>query len=177
MNDAIPADLKAVFADTSDLEALFANLMPVYGKAVCAERSLLFLYEPDRKMARCIAAWQAKPEWAMGRDMNAWEAMPDDLPEQDPMFAEAMVNPEALYIDDVLNAPPEVLNGPYEVEHFRHLALVHAPLLEDGKLWGILEPCTMAAPRAWTDHDKAITAWTQAQLLPLAKRYIAQVFS
>ena len=44
------------------------------------------------------------------------------------------------------------------------------PAAADGRL-------TMAAPRAWTDHDKAVTAWTQAQLLPLAKRYIASVFS
>lgn len=177
MSDSIPADLKAVFEDTADPGALFQKLMPVYGQAVSADRSLLFLYEPDAKMARCVAAWQAKPEWAMDRPMEGWEAMPDNLAEEDPMFAEAMVNPEALYIDDVLNAPPEVLNGPYEVENFKHLALVHAPLLEGGKLYGILEPCTMAAPRAWTDHDKAVTAWTQAQLLPLAKRYIAQEFS
>ena len=173
MSDSIPADLKAVFEDTSNLEALFQKLMPVYGKEVSADRSLLFLYEPGQKMARCVAAWQAKPEWAMDRPMDSWEAMPDE----DPMFAEAMVNPVALYIDDVLNAPPEVLNGPYEVENFKHLALVHAPLLEDGKLYGILEPCTMAAPRVWTDHDKAVTAWTQEQLLPLAKRYIADAFS
>ncbi len=177
MSDAISAELKSVFEDTSDLGALFQALMPVYGREVGADRSLLFLYEPDQKMARCVAAWQAKPEWAMDRPMDGWEAMPDNLADEDPMFAEAMVNPVALYIDDVLNAPPEVLNGPYEVENFKHLALVHAPLLEDSKLYGILEPCTMAAPRAWTDHDKAVTAWTQAQLLPLAKRYIADSFA
>ncbi len=177
MSDAIAADLKAVFDDTSDLEALFQALMPIYAREVGADRSLLFLYEPDQKMARCVAAWQAKPEWAMDRDMGTWEPMPENLAQEDPMFGQALVNPEALYIDDVLNAPPEVLNGPYEVENFKHLALVHAPLLEDGKLYGILEPCTMVAPRAWTDHDKAVTAWTQKQLLPLAKRYIASVFS
>ncbi len=177
MSDAIPADLKAVFEDTSDPEALFEKLMPVYGGAVSADRCLLFLYESEKKMSRCVAAWQARPEWAMEHDMKTWEVMSDDLPGQDPMFAEAMVNPEALYIDDVLNAPPEVLNGPFEVENFRHLALIHAPLLEDGKLHGILEPCTMAAPRTWTDHDRTVTAWTQAQLLPLARRYIAREFS
>ncbi|MBN36388.1 MAG: hypothetical protein CMM46_16735 [Rhodospirillaceae bacterium] len=173
MSDAIPADLEALFTDTSDPDALIGALMEVYGKAVSADRCLMFLYEPSRGLSRCTHAWQARDEWALERRVEAWEPLPEGLAEEDPMFAMALHNPEALYIDNVLTADQKLVNGPYELENFKHHSLVHAPLLEDGTLYGILEPCTMAAPRSWTDHDKAVTGWTQERLLPVAKRYIA----
>ena len=46
MSDAIPADLEALFEDTSDPDALMGALMEIYGKAVSADRCLMFLYEP-----------------------------------------------------------------------------------------------------------------------------------
>ena len=36
----------------------------------------------------------------------------------DPMFAEALRNPEALYIEDVEAASPELLSAEYELENF-----------------------------------------------------------
>ncbi len=173
MSAAIPADLAALFADASDPDALIGCLMEVYGRAVGADRCLMFLYEPGKGLSRRTHAWQARPEWALARRSDAWEPLPPDLPRQDPMFAMALHDPEALYIDDVTTADPGLVNGAYELEHFGHRSLIHAPLLENGQLYGILEPCAMARPRAWTDADKAVTAWTQERLLPVARRYIA----
>ena len=173
MSDAVPADLAALFEDTSDPDALIGCLMEVYGRAVGADRCLMFLYEPDKGLSRCTHAWQARPEWALARLSDAWEPLPPDLPQEDPMFAMALRSPEALYIDDVMTADPGLVNGPYELENFGHRSLIHAPLLENGRLYGILEPCTMAEPRSWTQADKTVTVWTQERLLPVAKRYIA----
>jgi len=173
MSDSIPADLKALFEDTSDYDAVMGRLMEVYGKAVSSDRCLLFLYNWDRNLSRCTHAWEAKPEYALHRRDAGWEEIPANIATEDPMFGEALHNPEALYIDNVRTADPNLVNAEYELEHFQHHSLIHAPLLEDGVLWGILEPCTIAEPYTWTDHDRAVTAWTQEKLLPLAKAYVA----
>ncbi|MBT6204101.1 MAG: GAF domain-containing protein [Rhodospirillaceae bacterium] len=173
MSDTIPADLEALFADTSDEDTLFGSLMEIYGRAVSADRCLMFLFAPEKGLSRCTHAWQARPEWALERSVDAWEPVPEGLAQEDPMFGVALSDPNALYIDNVMTADQELVNGPFELENFKHHSLVHAPLLEDGKLYGILEPCTMAAPRTWTEHDKVVTAWVQERLLPVAQRYIA----
>jgi hypothetical protein len=114
------------------------------------------------------------PDWAFGRRWSGWQPLSPTLAQEDPMFALALRDPEALYIDDVLAADPALVNGPYEVENFRHRGLIHAPLMADGLLWGILEPCVIQAPRHWTACDRAVTAWVQQRLTPLAIRYVRE---
>ena len=63
----IPADLKALFDDPEPLEQSFGRLMELYGRAVSADRCLLFLYEPAARKARCTHQWVARPEWAFTR--------------------------------------------------------------------------------------------------------------
>jgi len=173
-DDAIPEDLRKLFAGKRPLDAMFHRLMELYGRAVSADRCLLFLYEPERHLARNTHAWQRKPEWALGRPDKAWSPISESLPQKDPLFAEALINPEALYIDDIETADPALVNAAYERESFGHKALIHAPLMADGSLWGILEPCTMEAPRQWTASDRAVTAWVQQKLTPLAIRYVRE---
>jgi len=170
---AIPADLQTLFEQPEPLEESFGRLMEHYGRAIGADRCLLFLYQPVAKLARCTHQWVARPEWAFNRPDAGWAPMDQDqVASDDPMFAMALINPEALYIDDIEKADSALVNAPYEIENFQHRGLVHAPLMENGVLWGILEPCVIAGPRAWTQDDRAITAWVQERLTPLAIRYI-----
>lgn len=170
---AIPDALVRLFDDTSDLDALFGRLMEIYGRAISADRCLLFLYEPARKLARCTHEWDREPGYAFGRSYAGWEPFDAQATaKDDPMFAEALHNPEALYIDDIEKADPALVNAPYEIENFQHRGLVHAPLIESGVLWGILEPCVIAAPKSWTPEDREVTAFVQRQLTPLAIRYV-----
>ena len=182
MDAAIPAELRALFADDAGGDAVLARLVEVYGRAVGADRCVLFLYQPEEKLAAMTHTWQARPEWALASRSASWRRLPADLARQDPMYALALVDPQALYIDDVESARPELVNLAYEREHFGHRALIHAPLLETppgagrgGRLWGVLEPCTMTAPRVWSERDRAITAWTQARALPLARRFVEAI--
>ncbi len=169
----IPADLKALFDDPEPIEESFGRLMELYGRAIGADRCLLFLYEPVARKARCTHQWVARPEWAFARPDKGWDAMDQDaVAREDPMFALALSEPEALFIDDIEKADPALVNAPYEIENFKHRGLVHAPLMENGVLWGILEPCVIAAPRAWTQADRDVTAWVQERLTPLAIRYV-----
>ncbi len=170
---AIPDDLQRLFEKPEPLEESFGRLMELYGRAIEADRCLLFLYEPTRKLARCTHKWTRKPAYAFDRPDEGWAPMDQEqTASDDPMFAMALHDPQALYIDDIEKADPNLVNAPYEIENFQHRGLVHAPLMENGVLWGILEPCVIAAPRAWTQADRDVTAWVQERLTPLAIRYV-----
>jgi len=169
----IPAELQDVFeAQTSDDETM-ARLMRVLCDALDCDRCLLFLRDPETRKTRCTHGHETEPRFAFDRPDEGWAPHPETIETDDPMFAEAMHNPEALYIEDIETAPSDLVNAAYEREHFKHRALIHAPLQHDGKLYGVLEPCTMEEPRTWSARDREITAWTMKRLTPIAMRYIA----
>ena len=130
--------------------------------------------DPHSRRARATHAWQRKPEYALARDDAGWPVESPSLADDDPMFAMALGDPAALYIEDVLSADPALVNGPYEVAQFGHRALIHAPLYHDGLMYGILEPCMIEAPRAWSDADRAITAMVQEKIAPAVADHVAR---
>lgn len=169
----IPAEIVALFADTSDPDRLFEALMPAYARALACHRCLLFPRHPETWMSCCSHGWWDKPEHAFPRD-RIWRRQPRSLASEDPLFGEALRNPEALYIEDIETAGPAVLDLDYERRDFGHRALIHAPLFHEGRCWGILEPCVFDAPRAWTAGDRALTAWLQQRLAPRVVAYVTR---
>ena len=60
-----------------------------------------------------------------------------------------------------------------EVEaKFNHRGLIHLNLNADGRLWGILEPMTVA-PRAWTAADRAFVLALRERLTPRVRDLLA----
>lgn len=167
-------DLLTLLNGDAAPEALLAELMPALGKALACDRCVLFLRDPHSRRSRATHAWQRKPEYALDREDKGWREEPASLAADDPMFAEALRNPAAIFIEDVTTADPAVLNRDYELKHFRHHALVHAPLYHEGLMYGILEPCAMEAPRAWTAADRELVAMVQAKIAPAAAAYVAR---
>lgn len=167
-------DLLALLNGDAAPEALLSELMPALGAALACDRCVLFLRHPQTRLARATHAWQRKPEYALAREDKGWREERSSLARDDPMFAEALRNPAALFIEDVTTADASVLNRDYEIEHFRHRALVHAPLHHEGLLYGILEPCVMEAPRAWTAADRELIATVQPRIAPAAAAYVAR---
>jgi len=170
---AVPSEVESLFADASDPDRLFAALMPAYSRALDCHRCLLFPRHPVTWQSCCSHGWWDRPEHAFPRD-DVWRRQPRSLAAEDPLFGEALRNPEALYIDDIETAAPEVLNRDYERRDFGHRALIHAPLFQDGQCWGILEPCVFDLPRAWSAADRALTAWLQERLAPLVVGYVTR---
>ena len=168
---AIPSELRALFAGGSASDGFLDALMPAVCDTLACARSLLFLREPDRKMLHTHGWWR-RPEQAHPIE-DGWSAEPATIAEDDPLFAEALRNPAALYIDDIEGAAPGVLNLELERAHYRHRAFIHAPIYGDGRLYGILEPCVFDRPREWSPEDRAITAWLQERLGPIAAEYVA----
>lgn len=168
-----PPDIEALFNGAAEPDAVFHALMPALTRALRCDRTLLFLREPRRLWSICAHGWWARPEHAFPRDKN-WRRQAANLAEVDPMFAEALRNPTALFIDDIETAGPAVLNLEYERRDFGHRALVHAPIYHDGLCFGVLEPCGMDRPQAWPAGDRALIAWLQQRLSPLAADYVAK---
>ncbi|MEX2201517.1 MAG: GAF domain-containing protein [Dongiaceae bacterium] len=168
MNDEIRAILDGAATPDEKLRAL----MPAFARALNCERCVMFLRDPETNRGRAVHRWAAAPAFELRRADRGWEAMPATLLDDDPMYAEAMVNPEALYIEDIETAGPALLNAAYEREHFGHRALVHAPVWHEGKMYGILEPSSMTEPRIWSAADKALVAAVQARIGPVVAAFV-----
>lgn len=167
----VPHDIEALFQSESTPAALLEALMPAIGRALDCERCLLFLRDPLSRWSRLTHGWWDKAEHAY--ELSAkWSKEPATLAAKDPLFAEALRNPRALFIDDIERAAPGVLDFDYERTEFRHRALVHAPLYDKARLYGILEPCVFDAPRRWSAKDRALIEWLQRRLGPIAAAYV-----
>jgi GAF domain-containing protein len=170
MEQKIPTVLEDLFSNSQSTEALLTQLMPILCQVMDCERCLLFLRDPVTKMGACTHSYSARPEYPY--PTSDWALESPTLAQDDPLFAEALRNPEALYVEDVENADPSVLNLAFEREYFAHSALIHAPIYAEGAMYGILEPCNFKKPRVWTVFDRTVTAWLQTKLAPLIVEYV-----
>jgi GAF domain-containing protein len=165
-------DIRAILASDATADQKLTALMPALAKALNCERCVMFLRDPKTHRGRAVHRWAAKPEFALRREDRGWELMPATLLDDDPMYAEAMTNPEALYIDDIETADPALVNTAYEKEHFGHCGLVHAPVYHQGEMYGVLEPSSMMKPRKWSDADRALVAAVQARIGPVVAAFV-----
>jgi GAF domain-containing protein len=165
----LPSDIEAAFAH-DDATATFDALMPAYCSAVAADRCFLYLRDASTGRGGTVACWSEDGRWPDMRGEFVPE--PADLFTLDPMMGIAARQPEALFIDDIETAGPEVLNLEFEQRDFGHRALIHAPVYADGELVGILEPCTFGEPHAWSAADRELTAAVQERLGPVAGAWL-----
>ncbi len=164
----LPPGIEAAF-EQDDPEAVFDALMPEVCTALHAGRCFLYLRDPSSGRGGTVASWSVD---ARGADMRRpFEPEPEDLFTVDPMMGLAARSPEALFIEDIETAGPEVLNLEFEAS-FGHRALVHAPVYDDGQLVGILEPCTFGEPHTWTAEDRALTRAVQERVGPVAGAWL-----
>jgi GAF domain-containing protein len=112
------------------------------------------------------------------------ESVPDLTPEQrawadenifsaeDPLYAAALACHPSVYVDDVRTAARAVVNRDFEDRNFDHRALIHAHIVGDGELWGILQPCVFGRPREWTDADRELIEPLLSRLAPVVKAFV-----
>ena len=171
---AMPSELAALPTRDDTPGAILADFVRLYGSALACDRCLLFLYQPARGLGTCSHGWWRDEAFAFDRALGEWKPQPADLAASDPLYAEAERNREAIYVEDIETAPASVLDRDYERLHFGHRALVHAPFYAGDTLIGILEPCVFARARAWSARDRAITAWAQEHMAPVAVAWLRQ---
>jgi GAF domain-containing protein len=154
-------------------DQVFAELLPLLGKTLQCDRCFLYLRDPNTSLGRATHCWRKNPEIPEILD-PAWKPEPDSLSQEDPLFAAALKAEPSIFVEDVEAADPQIVNRSFEQKNFGHRALIHAHLRQDGKLWGILQPCLFGQPRSWSEPDQSLIQQLTEQLTPLAIAYVTE---
>ena len=137
------------------------------------DRCFLYVRDPKTRYGQAAFCYCRNPNFK-NVSSDKWEQeQPDELEAKDPMFAAALNCQPSIYVEDVETADPQTLNRDFEAREFGHRALIHGHLCEDGKLWGIWQPCLFDHPRHWTAGDKQIMN-AIANATPLVKQYVLE---
>lgn len=126
--------------------------------------------DPAQEKGRIAFVWRL--DEAVPDPRHDWQADTGDLPKEDPLFRAALATRPSVFVDDVTEAGPEVLNQDFERRTFGHRALVHAHITESGQLWGILQPCVFGHPRHWTAAEREYLDGAVPLLLPMVQDYM-----
>jgi GAF domain-containing protein len=174
-DSVIPESLLAWADSKGDPDTKLDAVMRLYAEALDSERCILYCREPDLRRANTTHAWWSEEPYAVTWESWFSSEWVDEGPPnaEDPLFAAALVSPEAIYIGDIENDPTGLVNVEFEQRIFLHQALIHAPVYYQGKCYGILEPSVFGHPREWSATDRAITEWTQEKLGPIVAEYVA----
>ncbi|HEY9663896.1 MAG TPA: GAF domain-containing protein [Allocoleopsis sp.] len=167
----LPPALDTLFVTYSDPEALFTALLPEVCQILQTDRCFLMLRQPATRRYR-ILCWRRKPDYPDistdgWQDEGEWE-------QEDPLFAAALQGEESIFVPDVETADPSVLNREFERQNFKHRALIHAHLWQDGQLWGVLQPCIFGQPRDWSEADRLLIDQIVQRLTPIVAQEMQQ---
>lgn len=150
---SLPAALEEIFAAYSNPEILFPKLLKAIGEVIQCDRCFLLVRHPQTRIYRNFC-WRRSLDLP-NTETDAWQSE-EEWEKEDPMFAAALRTVPPIFVSDIETAPPEVLNVEFERNSLGHRALVHAHIVDDGQLWGILQPCMFGQPREWTQSDRAL---------------------
>lgn len=165
----VPEVIEKILSDRTP-EVFFA-LLPVLGEVLQCDRSFLYLRNPATQIGKVVNCWCRSPEYPDVTDSD-WKKEPESLAKEDPLWAAAVRTEPSIFVEDVETASPEVVNKAFEQKNFGHQALIHAHLIYDGQLWGILQPCVFNQPRVWTEKDRQVIAQVTEKLAPMAVTYV-----
>jgi GAF domain-containing protein len=170
-NSMLPTAIEDIFDKYNEPDVIFTALLPVIGEILQCDRCFLYLRNPESSIGKVQGCWRRNQDIPDITDRN-WKAEPPSLSKEDPLFAAALRTEPSIYVEDVETASPEVVNREFERKQFGHRALIHAHLSQNGKLWGILQPCVFNHPRAWSPFDRAIMAELESKIAPLAVAWV-----
>jgi GAF domain-containing protein len=169
----LPENIENLLAGPQPLEHLLTALLPLVTITLAADRCFIHVHNPALGVGRIAFCW-CKDETIPYVLQENWEPDTATLPQQDPLFAAAIRRAPSVFVEDVTTAPPTVLNREFEDKTFGHRALIHAHLVEEDKLWGILQPAIFGRPRQWSAADRAFIEALLPRVTPLVKAYVEQ---
>jgi len=152
-------------------EARLQAALDLVGPEVRADRCFLYVRDPAQARGRIAFVWRL--DEAVPDPRHDWQADTGELPREDPLFRAALACQPSVFVDDVSEAGPEVLNQDFERRTFGHRALVHAHITEGGRLWGILQPCVFGHPHHWTAAERAYLDGAVGLFRPVVQEYMA----
>lgn len=150
-----------------------SELMRAIAEYFNCDRCFFYLRNPQTRLGRVPFCWTRNSQIPIVYDED-WKPEPQSLPDEDPMFAAALSTKPSIFVEDVQTASANVLNAKFERENFGHRALIHGHVCYDNQLWGVLQPCMMHRPRAWTEAEQETFTELIQRITPIAVAYIKQ---
>ncbi|MDO1445828.1 GAF domain-containing protein [Rhodocytophaga aerolata] len=170
---ALPEEIKNLLESHQPPEVLLHNLMPLVAQTLQADRCFIHAHNPALGVGRIAFCW-CKDASIPNVLQHEWTPDTATLPQEDPLFAAALRTDPSIYIEDVTTADPGVLNQDFENKTFGHRALIHAHLVLEGNLWGILQPAIFGKPRTWTNQDRAFIETLLPHVAPVVQAFVQQ---
>ncbi|GAA3929492.1 GAF domain-containing protein [Hymenobacter algoricola] len=164
------AELEAVLAASAPPAEKLQSALELVGQYLRADRCFLYVRDPRQGRGRIAFVWRL--DEAVPDPRHDWQNDTGDLPAQDPLFRAALAARPSVFVDDVTEAGPEVLNQEFERTTFGHRALVHAHITAQGQLWGILQPCIFGHPHHWTAAERDYLNAAVGVFLPVVQGYM-----
>ncbi|GAB3243668.1 hypothetical protein GCM10027346_40650 [Hymenobacter seoulensis] len=146
------------------------SALDLVGPYLRVDRCFLYVRDPAQGRGRIAFVWRL--DEAVPDPRHDWQDDTGDLPQQDPLFRAALAARPSVFVDDVTEAGPEVLNQEFERSTFGHRALVHAHITDQAQLWGILQPCVFGHPSHWTPAEREYLNQAVSLFLPVVQRYV-----
>jgi len=170
MSNSPIAELAALLAAGTPPAETLQNALNLVGPHLRADRCFLYVRNPDQGRGRIAFVWRL--DEAVPDPRHDWQDDTSNLPKEDPLFRAALAAQPSVYVDDVTEAGPDVLNQEFERRTFGHRALVHAHITNNGQLWGILQPCVFGHPRHWTAAEREYLDAAVPLFLPVVQDYM-----
>jgi GAF domain-containing protein len=168
---ALPLHISGILDNSALPDYKLKELLALTGSTLQVDRCFLYVRHPDLEIGKIAFCWRKNNDVPDVPETH-WENDTRSLPQEDPLIAAALAQKPSVYVEDVEQAPATVLNREFEAKTFGHRALVHAHLLHDDKLWGILQPCVFGKPRIWTEFDRELLNFIIPLLIPLVITYV-----
>ncbi|SMB99022.1 putative GAF sensor protein [Hymenobacter roseosalivarius DSM 11622] len=173
MTVPILTELESVLAASASPAKRLQSALDLIGPHLGVDRCFLYVRDPAQARGRIAFVW--RKDAAVPDPRHPWQDDTGDLPKEDPLFQAALAAQPSVYVEDVNQATPEVLNQDFERRTFGHRALVHAHITEHKQLWGILQPCTFDGPRAWTPANRDYLEGAAPLFLPGIQAYMGSL--
>jgi GAF domain-containing protein len=167
------ADLRAVLTASAPPAAMLQSALELVGPFLRADRCFLYVRDPAQGRGRIAFVWRL--DEAVPDPRHDWQDDTGELPKKDPLFRAALAAKPSVFVDDVTEAGPDVLNQEFERSTFGHRALVHAHITDEGELWGILHPCVFGHPRHWTSAERDYLDAAVPLFLPVVQAYMREL--
>ncbi len=171
--NTLTAAIDALVMKGYDPEKTLNRVVETVGLSLNADRCFLYVRQPEKEHGRIAFQWR-KNDTVPDVIQPDWQADTVDLPQEDPLFRAALELRPSVYVDDVETADSDVLNRAFEHKTFGHRALIHAHIVTDGQLWGILQPCVFGQPRSWTVDEKLQIEAILPRLQPIIAHFVGE---
>lgn len=168
---SLPPAFELLFNSPQQPAGILAQVVRLTGEILEVDRCFLYVRDPQAGKGRIAFCWRKNDSIPDVTEPD-WKDDTTSLPLEDPLFAAALSTKPSVYITDVETAPPDVLNRHFEARTFGHRALIHAHLIYQGVLWGILQPCVFGQPREWTAEERQLIELVLPHVAPVAATFV-----